>query len=216
MSRLEKHEHFEESYDHLWDYPGPHRDVYDNPPATGWLKDSVAEWFNEMLPNWREHGVGGDGCAIVIELGSWLGKTMRHCLDEHDDNFWIAIDTWQDSPNHQAEPRYAELMPHLYEAFLHINMAHRDSCTPLRCKSLRGLHICHEFDLEPDCIFIDAEHTREAVHDEIMIAKQFFPNAIIIGDDTQVEGVERGARDAAGKLTKCVDFVTVAGAFIIA
>lgn len=205
-----------DTFDHEWDNRGEPRDIYEKPPAKGWLKESVAQWFDNHLHVWRRR----KGTTLTIELGAWLGKTMRSVMAESDFNTWVAIDTWRGSPNHQAEPRYADLLPHLYEAFLHINIVHRHKCTPIRCDSLHGLRLCKEFRLKPDCIYIDTEHTAERVYKEVELAMALFPDALILGDDAQREDVCEGARKAVKETEyttkRRVDFDTCEGAFIIA
>src|SRR5262249_43190430 len=55
--------------------------------------------------------------------------------------------------------------------------------------SLEGLRKVAEFGLQPDVVYVDAEHSFEAVNAELTLARQLFPRAALTGDDYDWAGV---------------------------
>ena len=63
--------------------------------------------------------------------------------------------------------------------------------------TLDGLRTVAQFGIEPDVIYIDAEHSYRAVTSELELAYELFPTARLVGDDFDW----RGVRDAVDNFT---------------
>src|SRR5262245_53400051 len=75
------------------------------------------------------------------------------------------------------------MLPTLHETFLAMNWAYRDRVTPLHMTTPEGLRTLAQHGLAPDLIYFDAEHTTEAVFDDLETASRLFPDAVLVGDD---------------------------------
>jgi hypothetical protein len=81
------------------------------------------------------------------------------------------------------------MLPTLYEAFLSLCWDDRDRIIPLRMSTIDGLRAVAEAGVEPDVIYVDAEHSYKAVTQELELASRLFPRARLVGDDYDRVGV---------------------------
>jgi hypothetical protein len=130
---------------------------------------------------------------LVVELGAWLGLSTRFIADHAPGATVISVDHWAGSPEHQTQERFRELLPRLYETFLARCWDYRDRVVPLRMSTLDGLRAVAEHGLQPDFVYVDAEHSFDAVTAELTLARQLFPKAILGGDDYDWQGVREAA-----------------------
>jgi hypothetical protein len=104
-------------------------------------------------------------CGTFVECGAWLGKSSAYLVDisEYKNlNVWI-VDSWQGSPNELDTHHKLIKRADIYASFLS-NMGNRNfkHLKALSCEA--SLH----FDNEScDVVFIDMEHTYEAVKNDI-------------------------------------------------
>ena len=86
---------------------------------------------------------------------------------------------------------------------------------PLRMNSLEGLRKVAEAGLEPDFIYVDAQHTYEAVTAELKLCRELFPHSLVGGDDYDWQGVCQAAEEFAGRRTAWwwTDWAVGAGGF---
>jgi hypothetical protein len=152
----------------------------------GWLFPSTQEMLSRFLSSNTE---------LVVELGSWLGLSTRFIASRAPRAAVIAIDHWQGSPEHQHDPALRELLPKLYETFLVNCWNDRARIIPVRAGTLQGLERVARSGLQPGCIYLDADHSFEAVSADLQAIQRLFPKAIIVGDDWNWEGVRRAATD---------------------
>src|SRR5436305_727502 len=94
-----------------------------------------------------------------------------------------AIDHWQGSPEHHERPEWRAMLPGLYEGFLTLCWPYRDRIIPLRMTTLAGLQVLADHALSPDLVYVDAEHTYEAIRSELELSGRLFPRAALVGDD---------------------------------
>jgi hypothetical protein len=59
----------------------------------------------------------------------------------------------------------------------------------LRAETVEGLRRIAEAGLEPDLVYVDADHSFEHVVADLQAAMDLFPKAAIVGDDWDWEGV---------------------------
>jgi hypothetical protein len=142
---------------------------------------------------------------LVVELGAWLGLSTRFLADAAPAATVVSVDHWKGSPEHHSEERYAKLLPRLYETFLARCWDYRHRIVPLRTTTLDGLRQAAAHGLKPDFIYVDAEHTCEAVTAELCLARQLFPEAALGGDDYDWKEVRQAVDTFAHKNGMVVD-----------
>lgn len=142
---------------------------------------------------------------LVVELGSWLGLSTRYIADAAPRATVVSVDHWEGSEEHQKQERYRNLLPHLFETFQSRCWNYRERIIPLRMNSLDGLRRVAEAGLEPDFIYVDAQHTYEAVSAELRLGRELFPHALLGGDDYDWQGVRRAVDEFAAQNGLVVD-----------
>jgi hypothetical protein len=137
----------------------------------------------------------------VVEVGSWIGGgSTRHIgnLLKLKGGALYAVDTWLGSSTQQLnQEHYQPILPQVYQQFLS-NMIHWDltqTVIPIRMDSVAAAQM---LKIQPDLIYIDAEHTAPAVYADLCAWYPFVEHkGILCGDDwswTSVrEAVERFA-----------------------
>ena len=109
----------------------------------------------------------------------------------------VAIDHWKGSPEHHNDPELAPLLPRLYDTFLAENWDYRERIIPLRMPSVDGLRTVAQSGLVPDLVYIDGDHSAEAVRADLMTTLDLFPTARIVGDDWDWPGVQQAVEQLA-------------------
>jgi predicted O-methyltransferase YrrM len=126
----------------------------------------------------QEHDV-----RIVIELGSWLGKSTRHIASLlPEDGVVFAVDHWLGSAEHQESVQ----RPYLFEQFLsnviHEQLTHK--IIPLRMTTLEAADEFKRRFIFPDLIYVDASHDETSVYQDL---QAYYPlvhgHGILCGDD---------------------------------
>jgi hypothetical protein len=141
----------------------------------------------------------------VVELGAWLGLSTRFIAAQAPAATVISVDHWQGSPEHQTQERFQKLLPNLYETFMARCWQYRQRIVPLRMSTLDGLRVVAESGVKPDFIYVDAEHSYEAVTAELTLARQLFPQAALGGDDYDWTGVRAAVDGFARRHGMVVD-----------
>jgi hypothetical protein len=143
---------------------------------------------------------------VVIEVGSWIGggstRHMGEMLKSRSGKLY-AIDTWLGSSTQQpGECHFQSILPMVYQQFLS-NMIHwnlTEIVIPIRMKSLEAAKALH---VSPDLIYIDAEHTTEAVYGDLTAWYPFVENqGILCGDDWGWESVRVAVQKFATEKNK--------------
>jgi Methyltransferase domain len=151
----------------------------------GWLGEGTDRTLGAAL---------SDRTRIVVELGAWLGMSTRYILEHAPNATVISVDHWQGSPEHRARDDFRAMLPTLFARFLSECWEHRDRIIPLRMTTLEGLRTIAEFGIEPDVIYVDAEHSYRAVTSELELAYDLFPRARLVGDDFDWRGVREAVQ----------------------
>ncbi len=159
------------------DYPWPNHRPNLPVKEHGWLHGDTAGCLTGHLSR----------CAsVVIESGSWLGKSasllLRHALNAT----LICIDTWRGSPEHQAgagNEEWASHLPTLYDQFIANMWEDRNRLIPIREDSFAGLDTVHRLGITPDLIYLDSEHSEARVLGELTRCTAYWPQSIIVLDD---------------------------------
>ena len=120
----------------------------------------------------------------VIEVGSWIGggSTLHFgLLLKQKGGKLYAVDTWLGSSTQQiGQAHYQPILPDVYHQFLS-NMIHwqlTDTVIPMR---MRSEEVAKMIKVTPDLVYIDAEHTTEAVYQDLTAWYPF--GGILCGDD---------------------------------
>ena len=166
---------------------------------SGCLKEQLPEPYNQLktvLP-YNEHGwysnakpmeklIKDHDVKVVIEVGSWLGRSTRHIAKKLPKQGKVyAVDHWLGSVEHQpGGEHWHECLPQLYEQFLsnviHKKLTHK--IIPVRMASVDAEKYLSQVAV--DLIYIDAGHETETVYQDLTI---WFPHVqghgILCGDD---------------------------------
>ena len=158
----------------------------------GWFPEGNAKVLSLFL---------NDNTKCVIELGSWLGKSTRFILNQAKNAHVYAVDHWSTDPsvygNGVGTTEGLEKIGTLYETFLVNCWDYKDRLTPLRMRTMEGLDYLKELGVEPDMIYIDADHAYSSVMEDITKSINNFPKARIVGDDWRWEPVREAVEDYA-------------------
>jgi hypothetical protein len=177
-------------------WPAERPAITEAPALPGWMCEGVRELIaRDLSPETR----------LVVELGSWVGLSTRFIADCAPNATVIAIDHWRGSPEHHKEAAAKAMLPSLYETFLALCWDYRDRVVPLRMSTVEGLKVVAAYGLRPDLVYIDAEHSYDAVSGEIDLAHHLFPTAVIVGDDYDWPGIAAAVADACGRYGLCAE-----------
>jgi predicted O-methyltransferase YrrM len=171
-------------------YPWPNEQP--NVPARtndGWLQESTRQVLERILSNRTK---------VVVEIGSWLGLSTRFIASKAPNATVLAVDHWRGSDEHQQE-KFQDILPILFETFLVNCWYLRERLIPIRQTSVRGMQEIATYGIHPDVVYIDADHSHDAVVKDLEAAIDLFPEATIVGDDFNWPGVESAVRYVTGK-----------------
>lgn len=147
---------------------------------------------------------------LVIEVGSWLGggstRHMGELLKKRQGTLY-AVDTWLGNKTQQPKGiHFQPILPQANEQFLS-NMIHwdlTDIVVPCKMKSLDAAKV---LKLQPDLIYIDAEHTFEAVYADLNAWYPFVKDrGIMCGDDWGWRPVSGAVRKFAAENNLTIEF----------
>lgn len=143
---------------------------------------------------------------VVVEVGSWIGGgSTRHFgnLLKAKNGLLYAVDTWLGSSTQQLnQEHYQPILPKVYQQFLS-NMIHWDltqTVIPIRMDSILA---AQTLQIQPDLIYIDAEHTFEAVYADLCAWYPFVEHrGILCGDDWNWLSVQEAVKQFAHEKEK--------------
>jgi len=156
----------------------------------GWFSQIHKDVFSEFL---------SPKTKLIVELGSWLGKSTRWILDNAPNATVIAVDTWFGSIEHLNGGQYTDRLPMLYNQFIFNCWNYRKRLIPIRQTTSAGLRIVYNQKLSPDIIYIDASHEYWDVRGDIEMSHELFPDSILVGDDYVRDGVNRAVKEFVEK-----------------
>lgn len=161
-------------------YPWPDRcpDV----PAVPWVMDYGGRELIKCT-------VASRGLRVIVEIGVFVGGSVRQWLGASPDATVVAVDPWPQitgphvfydtHPVGRAHGEQLRRPDGLYDAFLATLWDERERVVPMRATGCAALTVLNEVGLRPDMIFIDAD--KQAA--EIRLCDKLFPQAIVCGDD---------------------------------
>lgn len=124
---------------------------------TGWFSVEDSKTYQYLITNIPEDGT-------IVEIGCWLGKSSSFLADAKKPNQKIiCVDTWEGSAS-ELETNHTLVKTHdIYEIFKD-NMGDRDY-QAIKKPSVEAAKSFEDNSL--DAVFIDAEHTYNAVKADI-------------------------------------------------
>lgn len=166
------------------------RPVVPVPPERNWLHEGTRRALSETVPR---------DATLIVEVGSWLGRSTRFLCDLAPNARVVAIDHWKGNPENHRDPELVPLLPHLYETFLSESWGYRNRIIPLKSDSIDGLQRVAAAGLVPDAVYLDADHTHESVVADLSTMLDLFPKSRIVGDDWDWESVRRAVQHVASQ-----------------
>ena len=128
-----------------------------------------------------------DNPFLIVEIGSFLGSSLKQWLEYSPNVYVIAIDPWEGewwaeyAQKHGRENLVKQLSEDNgpYMTFLSSQWKYRDRIFPVRGMSPEKLYEIADLGIQPDLVYFDSDK----VGGDIEIAHTLFPNAILTGDD---------------------------------
>lgn len=141
-----------------------------------------------------------EGNFLIVEIGVFLGSSLRQWLGASEGVHVIAIDPWEGEwwADYAAERGRNELVEQFklkdgpYLTFLSSLWEQRNRIFPARGFSPAKLYELAKVGVQPHLIYFDSNKTG----DDLEIAHKLFPSAIITGDDWTWGGPEYPIRKA--------------------
>lgn len=123
----------------------------------GWFSPQDCEGYKFLLNECPDDGT-------FVEVGSWLGKSSSFLIDnKKPSQKIICIDTWKGSQNELHTHHRLATLVDIFEIFKE-NLGDRDYSS-IRLPSVEAAKTFDNDSL--DVVFIDAEHTYEALKNDI-------------------------------------------------
>ena len=168
----------------------------------GWVHRGNERMLRRLLAKRRP--------KVVVELGSWLGLCTTLLLEETEESgaAVFAVDPWDaaflrsDETLHRQyarDPtavRILDTVP-LYDTFLVNVWPYRQRCFPMRMTSGEGLAAIARLGAPVGMVYVDADHSYDAVRADLRACAAHFPDALLCGDDWQWPAVQRAVTDHA-------------------
>jgi hypothetical protein len=151
----------------------------------------IVEGFKLLLPQ---------DARVYVELGTFTGASAQVACRLAPHAHIICVDTW-DGRGSAAYNAVAHRSLALCQANLW-TWRHRVSL--IQATSTEGLCEIAAAKLEPDLVFIDADHEYAHVHADIDLTKTLFPNTRICGDDWSEPDVFHAAIEHFPGLVGCL------------
>jgi len=143
------------------------------PDGQSFFRDDNRPLFSELMQK---------PMSVILELGSWVGSGSTKFFLENSQALLICNDTWSaDSPEMVGD--WGHKIPTLYETFCRNRWYDRDRIAPLRMDTMAGLRAVSDGGITPDLIYVDANHSYEAVTAQLELIRELFPESLVTGDD---------------------------------
>lgn len=137
----------------------------------------------------------GRDTPVILEIGSETGGSARHFCERLPTAVVIACDVWikrslgkgfycgtersEEADRALSITRHAGMWP----VFAHQVRDHRDRIIPLRGDRLEAMRTVHAAGVRPTLVYVDCIHKYKEVTEDLELAFELFPQAILCGDD---------------------------------
>jgi predicted O-methyltransferase YrrM len=144
-------------------------------------------WYahtHRMEKVFKEHKI-----QVVVEIGSWLGKSTRHIATLLPKGGKVyAVDHWEGSPEHQNNERLTNLYHQFLSNVIHAGLT--DKIVPVKMDSLSAAKQLE--GTKVDLVYIDGAHETEPVLKDLNAWYPFVKgHGVICGDDWRWESVAK-------------------------
>jgi predicted O-methyltransferase YrrM len=147
----------------------------------GWLSDGTMQMIAAYQP--------ADEC-LILELGSWFGKSSLFMLHRNTKMRMICVDNWKGSP--EIAKDNAEKIPGAFDAFRYHVWPQRARVVAVKADTVDGMIAVEKAGLNPDFVYVDAGHEFMQVLFDISTARNLFaPDVRLVGDDFDKPEVRR-------------------------
>jgi hypothetical protein len=152
----------------------------------GWMTDEELHWLAETAKEMES----------IVEIGSWKGRSTQVLLEGCPGTVW-AVDHFKGSKNERGFYHRETRNKDIYKIFMQ-NVGHYENLEVLKMDSIEASKQFEEKSV--DMVFIDGEHTHDAVMADI---KAWLPKAkiMICGHDYDFEGVRKAVHTSIGDVT---------------
>jgi hypothetical protein len=167
-------------------------------------KDMMRWALLEQLIKKRDWKVGA-------ELGVWQGKTYKHLLKQCNDLTLIGVDLYQAQPDNKGPETWTPgENGHMWEHERYYrDITQFRGKIGERAKFIRATTVEAAEQVEDeslDFVFIDADHSYEAVKRDIDIwEKKVKPGGCVLGHDIDWPDVRKAVKEKYGNLYACLD-----------
>lgn len=132
--------------------------MIDSDQIFGWFFEGDKLFYNFISEKIPENGV-------FVEIGCWLGKSSSYfCSIKKKNQKLICVDTWKGTPNEIETNHSLVKFADVFDLFMK-NMEGRDF-TFIKNYSIEASKTFEDSSL--DAVFIDGDHTYEAVRSDIL------------------------------------------------
>jgi predicted O-methyltransferase YrrM len=147
--------------------------VYTKKDIEKWIRNpaipTIPVQSNWRREHWIEHLVKENGWVLGAELGVWQGRTFLHLLKNCPNLTMIGVDIWEPQPDNEGPQTYTEsVWDHkLFEQ----TVRNKSKVFGDRARILKMLTSDASKIIEDDIldfVFIDADHSSEAVYNDII------------------------------------------------
>jgi hypothetical protein len=158
----------------------------------GWLAEGTKEMIRKHLPS----------SGLVMELGTWMGKSAQYMLGMAPGIRLVCIDHWLGSPDINQMQAHRDMLPTIYDHCRYHLWPYRDQIVLLRMDMADGMRKVHEAGLQPGMVYVDGAHDAKSVEADASGAGSLFPAADLVGDDWERESVRQGVLRAVREFPK--------------
>lgn len=137
----------------------------------GWMTEPELTWLAEQAQSHQ----------AIVEVGSYLGRSTRALCDHTSGKVW-AVDDWYG-------PRDVELDANQRRNIFGHFQKHMEGCEG-KLEIVIADHGSPQFDVSPDMVFIDGDHSYASVHRDITFWREkLLPGGLLCGHDINIDGV---------------------------
>lgn len=130
---------------------------------------------------------------IILELGSEFGSSAITFIQKLQNPTVICLDKWS-VRTYKTPLLWKKLSKYTgsrqygtWSIFAHQCFSYRDQIIPIRGDRLKGMQIVSKFEVKPDLVYVDCIHLYEQVTEDLELANNLFPQAILCGDDLNIK-----------------------------
>lgn len=135
---------------------------------------------------------------VIVEVGSFLGFSAMEMAKKAVNATIICLDTWLGGTmSFRCASVHLDMHRRMWDIFCANTWEMRHRIVPLRNDSVSGLLELKEYGIEPDLMYIDGGHEYLTCRNDISLAVESFPTAVIICDDYDYVGVTQAANETA-------------------